>query len=370
MECALNAKLAYKPVAVCGDPNKRHGIVLAKNELAKDFGVKTAETIWQAKRKCPKLVFVPPRYEEYRKFSAKFREICLSFTDLVEPFGIDECWMDVTGSAKLFGDGPQIADTLRAAIQEKLKITASVGVSFSKAFAKLGSDYKKPNATTVINRENWRKIVCPLPVGRLMFVGGKTSKTLSEMRINTIGELADYNRDFLERRLGKKGGQIHDYANGRDTSPVLPYTQIRQEKSIGNGVTFERDVADFDDLRKRVMQIAETVGLRMRTKRIKATILQVSVKDSQFIALQRQRKLDIPTNLTREIANIAFDIIKENWRQGKPIRTVTITATGLMSADQSVVQLSFLGEDAARRREERLQEVVDKVNTFSTIKYL
>ncbi len=190
VECALNPAYRSVPMAVCGDPESRHGVILAKNELAKAFGVQTAETIWQARRKCPELVLAPAHHKEYREFSEAVNAIYCQYTDLVEPFSIDESWLDVTGSRTLFGSGVQIANELRRRVKKETDLTISVGVSFNKIFAKLGSDYKKPDATTLITRENYRQILWPLPVGSMIYVGKVAAEKLSRAGIDTIGQLA------------------------------------------------------------------------------------------------------------------------------------------------------------------------------------
>ena len=211
------------PVAVCGDPASRHGIILAKNEPAKQMGIQTAETVWQAKQKCPHLILLPPHHSLYADYSRRVNTIYGQYTDLVEPFGIDESWLDITGSMHLFGgDGKAIADQLRQRLREELGLTISVGVSFNKIFAKLGSDYKKPDATTVIDRDNWQRIVWPLPVGDLLGVGRSTQKLLRQYGVETIGQLAAFPRETLETLMGKHGAQLHDYANGQENSPVRP----------------------------------------------------------------------------------------------------------------------------------------------------
>ena len=226
VELLSHPDLRHLPVAVCGDPSSRHGIILAKNEPAKRCGVQTAETIWQAKKKCPSLVLLPPHHDRYRVYSKQVNAIYEQYTDLVEPFGIDESWLDVTGSLHLFGgDAAALADTLRHRVREELGLTLSVGVSFNKVFAKLGSDYKKPDATTVISRENWKEIVWPLPVGDLLFVGGAARKLLAQYGVKTIGDLAACPTDMLESLMGKLGTQLHEYACGLDAllrSAVMP----------------------------------------------------------------------------------------------------------------------------------------------------
>ena len=220
VELLSHPDLRDVPVAVCGDPSSRHGIILAKNEPAKQFGVKTAETIWQAKKKCPDLVLLPPHHDLYREYSKKVNAIYDEYTDLVEPFGIDESWLDVTHSLHLFGgDAKALADTLRQRMKRELGLTLSVGISFNKVFAKLGSDYKKPDATTLISRENWKEIVWPLPVGDLLYVGGAARKLLKQYGVETIGQLAGCKQDMLEALMGKMGVQLYEFANGLDDVP-------------------------------------------------------------------------------------------------------------------------------------------------------
>ena len=241
VELLDHPELRHLPVAVCGDPESRHGIILAKNEPAKAFGVKTAETIWQARKKCPELVLLPAHHSKYRDFSRQVNGLYREYTDLVESFGIDESWLDVTGTLHLFGgDARALADQLRDRIRSQFGLTISVGVSFNKVFAKLGSDYKKPDATTVITRENYRQIVWPLPVTDLLYVGRAAAHTFQRFNIRTIGDLANFDRDALFSLLGKTGAQLHDFASGADRSPVAPASQSTPPKSVGNGCTFAR----------------------------------------------------------------------------------------------------------------------------------
>lgn len=358
VETVLDPDLAKVPMAVVGDPNMRHGIILAKNELAKKRGVQTAETIWKAKAKCPNLVCVPPHMEKYAEYSRKCNEIYKRYTDLVEPFGIDESWLDVTDSRNLFGSGEQIANELREIVKNELGITISVGVSFNKVFAKLGSDYKKPDATTVITRDEGKKIVWPLPVADLLFVGRRTVPILEDLNIRTIGDLAKFSRDALIKKLGQLGGVIHDYANGKDESPVNPISE--DEKSVGNGSTFEKDISSYDELLPRVVKLADSVGLRLRKKGFKAGTISVAIKSPDFKIVQHQRKVD-STNITKDITKIAMELIKARWQEGKPIRAVTITASNLTSGN-AMMQMSFFDEDKEKIKDEKLQEMIDKLN--------
>jgi DNA polymerase-4 len=356
VEQSTNPALAFIPMAVAGDPTKRHGIILAKNEPAKAFGVKTAETIWKAKEKCPDLVCVAPHYDKYAEYSKKCNEIYNRFTDLVEPFGIDESWLDVTASRKLFGDGVAIADKIRQTVMAELGITVSVGVSFNKVFAKLGSDYKKPNATTVITVENYKKLLFPLPVGSLLCVGRRTLPHLHRLGIETIGDLATADRNLLIQMFGKIGGQIHDYANGVDDEAVTPNRP--KEKSIGNGTTFEKDISNFDELFPRILQLADSVGLRCRKAGVRAGLISVAIKDPDFNVIQRQRPLEFPTNISVDIRDIAFGLIKSHWTEGNPIRAVTITAGKF---DAPPKQTSIF-DDKQIEKKEKLQSTIDKIN--------
>ena len=290
VECVHNPHLRQVPMAVAGSSDERHGIILAKNELAKQFDVKTAETVWQAKRKCPDLVLTPPRHDEYALYSKKVNEIYHEFTDLVEPFGIDESWLDVTGVLHLFGSGKDMADLIRQTIKERLDLTVSVGVSFNKIFAKLGSDYKKPDATTIITRDNFKTLLWPLPVSRLLYVGKVTRKTLTGIGVRTIGQLARLDRQDMVKLLGKTGGMIHDYANGIDDSPVKTYGD-QDIKSVGNGTTFSQDIQGYEAIRTQVYALSDEVARRLRKYQLKAQIISVMIKDPNFRTISRQKSL-------------------------------------------------------------------------------
>jgi DNA polymerase IV len=365
VECFLHPEYRDVPMAVCGDPESRHGIILAKNELAKKFGIRTAETIWQARRKCPDLVLAPTHFAEYTKFSHQINQIYLRFTDLVEPFSIDESWLDVTGSRTLFGDGKTIADTLRAAVCVETGITISVGVSFNKIFAKLGSDYKKPDATTVFSRENYRQTVWRLPVDALMFCGKRAAETLASLGIHTIGDLAQADRDFIASRLGKTGAVLVDYAEGLDESPVRRFGDMREVKSIGNSVTFRRDLQGEEDIRRGVKALADSVATRMRQIGVKCWVVQVGIKDPGLKTVSRQKTLAAPTCLARELEAAARDLVFSFWNPTAPIRMLALTGTGLVPRDAPGGQLCFFEPDAAlqRQKEERLETALDGIRT-------
>lgn len=359
VECVLRPELKKIPMAVCGDPENRHGVILAKNELAKRFGVQTAETIWQAKQKCPSLTLISPHRDLYAKYSKEINQVYEQYTDLVEPFGIDESWLDVTESTGLFGTGRQIADTLRRRIYQEFGLTISVGVSFNKIFAKLGSDYKKPDATTVISRKNFQALLFPLPVSALLFVGNSTEAVLNKLKIRTIGDLASGNRTLLTKHLGKMGGQLYDYANGLDDSPVESAYAKKEIKSVGNGITFRRNLVGWDDIRTGVTALADTVAARLRKQQVKCCGVQVTLKDIKLKTISRQQMLSQPTHLSKVITDAALQIIRRSWKISNPIRMITITGIQLVTDDQSGMQLSLFEDVKKYDRREQLEAAID-----------
>lgn len=367
VELLDHPELRHLPVAVCGDPASRHGIILAKNEPAKAFGVRTAETIWQAKRACPDLVLLPSHHARYEEYSAKVNRIYEQYTDLVEPFGIDESWLDVTGTLHLFGgDGRAMADRIRDHIRQELGLTVSVGVSFNKVFAKLGSDYKKPDATTVIRREDVERIVWPLPVSDLLFVGRAAARELARYGVTTIGQLAAFDRDALGQLLGQHGLQLHDYANGVDDSPVRPAGQYVPPKSVGNGMTFSRDLVGEEAVRSGVTLLADSVAHRLRGHGLKCATVQVTIRSPEFHDISRQRRLIVPTFVTAELAECAMELIRENWNLSAPIRAITITGTNLIPDGQAAEQLDLFsdgGEHHRRERQEQLGHTLDRIRS-------
>lgn len=353
--------LKDKPMAVCGNPENRHGIILAKNEIAKGYGVVTAETLWQARKKCPNLQVVPPHHNKYRHYSKLINDIYLRYTDMVEPFSVDESWLDVTGSQRLFGSGKEIADTLRETVKKELGLTLSAGVSFNKIFAKMGSDYKKPDATTVITRENYKELLWPLDIRAMFFVGKVTADKLRKMGIKTIGELALSDKKSVSALLGKQGGVIHDYANGLDMTPVLRYDQQEKIKSVGNGTTFRRNLSGVEDIRTGVIGLSDTVASRLRKYKMKAFGVKVDIKDPQFKVISRQVQLDNPTNLTEVIADTAMEIIAKHWRIRDPIRMLTITAINLCDENQAQQLSLFADENVSTEKEEKAERAMDDI---------
>ena len=364
VELLEHPELRDRPVAVCGDPRSRHGIILAKNEPAKAFGVKTAETIWQARKKCPDLVLLPAHHDKYRAMSRRVNALYERYTDLVEPFGIDESWLDVTGTLHLFGgDCVALADRIRGEVRRELGVTISVGVSFNKIFAKLGSDYKKPDATTLITEEDLQAIVWPLPVTDLLYVGRAAARTLERYGVRTIGQLAAFDRQALTALLGKQGGQLWNYANGLENSPVAPAGQYTPPKSVGNGETFPRDLITREEVHRGVALLADQVAVRLRRHRMKAATLQVTIRAPDFKDICRQRPLPAPTCTARELTRAAMDILEHSWKAGAPIRAITLTAQNLIPEEEAAEQLVLFAPEEPKRRDraEKLERVVDQL---------
>ena len=364
VELLSHPEIRDLPVAVCGDPDSRHGIILAKNEPAKKLGVQTAETIWQAKQKAPGLLLLPPHHSLYHEYSKKINAIYGQYTDLVEPFGIDESWLDITGSMHLFGGDPKaIADGIRKRIREEFGLTLSVGVSFNKIFAKLGSDYKKPDATTVISRENWRDIVWPLPVGDLLFVGRSAQKILAQYGVKTIGQLAACKRETLETLMGKLGGQLYDYANGLDHSAVRPQHEQEQVKSVGNGTTFPQNLTKWEEVRTGLSVLSDSVAMRLRRYGLYCGGVSVTIRYADFKQFSRQKQLSSPTHLMRDIYDAVLELTQSAWHAPDPIRALTVTALYLTDSDTSYEQLDLLGgrTQTKNEKQEKLESAMDAI---------
>lgn len=360
VEMLSHPELAGLPVAVGGDPSKRKGIILAKNEEAKKFGVTTGEPLWTAKRKCPKLVVLPSHHELYEEYSIKVNEIYSRFTSQVEPFGIDESWLDVSASRKLFGTGKEIADKIRETVKRELGLTISVGVSFNKVFAKLGSDYKKPDATTVFGRADIEKIVHKLPVKDLLYVGKKTADTLHKLGIYTIGDLASSNEAMLLRRFGKFGAELLAYARGEDNSPVACYGETEEAKSIGNSRTFARDLLGDEDIAAGFGMVAEKVSKRLIEANLKGCVLSIVIKDANLSSLVRQKKLNKPISSYKDLIKNSIELFKANW-DNSPVRMLGISLSQLTPADTPAQAELFETKPHSTKAEDALGKAILKI---------
>lgn len=362
-EMAYHPELQGKPIAVCGDPERRSGIVLTASYPAKRMGVKTGMPLWEAQQHCRDIIFVPAHYDLYTRFSGYTREIFLRFTDQVEPFGLDEAWLDCTGSQQIHGDGPTIAKKISDTVKDELGITCSIGVSWNKILAKLGSDYKKPDAITVIDKDNFRKIVFPLPASDLLYVGRKTAVKLDNYAIHTIGDLAQTNPKFLQEKLGKIGLMLWQFANGIDISPVAKYEAkdvVAPIKSVGNSWTTPRDLLTDGDVWIVLYLLSESVAARLRENHFRCRGVEVSLRDSSLFSFERQCKLSQPTMQEKDIAEAAFQLYKKNYRWSEHLRSVGVRAIDLRP-DTEPSQISF--EFSAEKQEEmeRLESAIDGV---------
>jgi DNA polymerase IV len=360
VECLHHPQYRNIPMAVGGDVEKRHGIILAKNMLAKKAGVTTGEALWQAMQKCPNLTIVKPNFSLYLRFSRLVREIYADYTDRIESFGIDEVWMDVTESVKLFGDPVELANTIRQRIKDEVGITASIGVSFNKVFAKLGSDYKKPDATTVITPENMEQIVFPLPVEDLLYVGRATTQKMHLMGILTIGDCARTDVALLRRRLGKWGEYLWRFANGLDNSPVLVHRQEPPVKSIGNSTTCPRDLATLQDVKIVAFVLAESVAARLKEAHLMGSVISIGVRDIHLHGYTRQIKVQQATNLSEDIAKTALSLFEANIDFSTPLRSIGIKVSDLQ-VEGLPEQLTLFRDPMAQARALALESTIETI---------
>ena len=324
IECMLHPELRGKYIAVCGSTEDRHGIVLAKSEKAKQAGIKTGMVNWEAKRLCPDLILVPPQYEQYLKYSNMAREIYQEYTDLVEPYGMDECWLDVSGTENIFGSPEKVANDIRETIKFELGLTISVGVSFNKIFAKLGSDMKKPDAVTVIPKDTFRDKIWGLPAADLLGVGRATQRVLDSYCIRTIGDLAKTDPDFLNRRLGKNGIALWQYANGNDRSRVMNADFVSPVKSVGHGITTIEDLENDEQVWPVFLELTQDIGHKLRVHKKCADGVAIHIRDNTLFSKQWQTALDMPTQSPMLIAKAAFALFEKRYDWRNPIRSVTI----------------------------------------------
>lgn len=359
VEMMLNPTLRGKAVAVCGATEDRHGIVLAKSELAKKAGVKTGMVNWEAQRVCPDLILVPPHYDQYLKFSKLAHQIYYRYTDLVEPFGMDECWLDISGST-VFGTGLEVAEEIRRSMREELGLTVSIGVSFNKIFAKLGSDMKKPDAITVIDKEDFKEKVWRLPVSDLLYVGRATTHKLERYGIMTIGQLASLEPKILKGWFGVNGLKLWQYANGTDMSQVMQKDYVSPIKSIGHGTTCIADLETPDEVWKVMLALSQDIGQKLRVHELEAKGVQITIRSNDLCFRQYQGQLEAPSQNAGEIANMAFSILRQKHTWSVPIRAVTVRAINLRPKARNV-QLDLFNDAQKRERMERLDKAMDEI---------
>lgn len=358
VETVLNPDYRGKAIAVCGSTEDRHGIVVAKSESARRAGVATGMVNWQARRLCPELIIVEPHYEYYAKFSELVRRIYYRYTDLVEPFGLDECWLDVTGSS-VFGSPSEIAESIRRSVRDELGLTVSIGVSFNKVFAKLGSDMKKPDAVTVIDRDNFRKKVWPLDVSDLLYVGRSSCRKLHEYGIFTIGELALTPVDTLERILGVNGKLLSSYARGEDESRVMHKDYVSPMKSLGHGITCTADLVNEDEVWRVLLALSQDLGHRLRVHGLAASGVQLSVKDNDLKMYQFRCRLPVISQSPYEIALCARRLFtRYDWK--KNVRALTVQTIDLVPQEQSF-QTDLFTDYSRSEKQQSIDDAVDNI---------
>lgn len=361
VEMIARPELRDVPMAVAGDAKVRHGIILAKNEPAKKYGIKTAVAIWQAQAKCPDLVLVDAHHEKYEFYSRKLREMYSEYTDKVEPFGLDECWLDMTGMVSDYDEAEQVALEIRNRVREEFKLTCSVGISFNKVFAKLGSDYKKPDATTVFSDADWQDKIWPMPVADLLFVGKHTAVKLAKINIKTIGDLARADGDYISRYLGKAGVMLWEYANGLDDAPVAESGYKRIPKSVGNSTTTAEDMTSDRQIERTFHMLSESVAERLRRHGLKGTVVQITVRDSDLEIYEKQKIIYRPTDDAKVIYAAARELFRESYDWNKGVRSIGVRCTKLVRQD-SGEQLSLFSEVKREERDDRLNKAIDDIN--------
>lgn len=360
IEAKLNPKLKGLPLAVAGNVENRHGIILAKSQEAKIFGIKTGEPIWQAKNKCPDLVIVPPQYDQYLIHSRMARKIYYEYTNQVEPFGLDECFLDVTGCLNLFGSGEKIALEIKERIKNEVGITVSIGVSFNKIFAKLGSDYKKPDAITIIKKENFKDIVWPLPVEAMVGVGSATKRKLNSIGIFCLKDLANAPLDIIKSMFGVVGVELWSNANGLNISKVNDFHHMDQIKSIGNSTTCRRDLKNLDEVFHVFQALSLSVSKRLRENSLKACGIQIYVRDRELSSQEFQCPLDKPTNASIILAKAARDLFLKRYTRHLPIRALGVRGISLIS-DKIPIQLDILDDTKKFLKDESLDLALYKI---------
>lgn len=361
IECMLHPELKGKYIAVCGSAEDRHGIVLAKNQLAKQCGVKTGDVIWEAKQKCPQLTIIPPHMEQYIKYSKVVREIYMRFSPEVEAFGIDESWIELTGSPVLQEKTPlEVANEIRETVKREVGLTVSIGVSFNKIFAKLGSDMKKPDAVTEIQRDDYQQLVWPLPASDLLYVGRATAEKLHRYGIYTIGDLAKTECSALVRILGINGSKLWAYANGMDASRVMPCEYEPPIKSIGHGITCTSDLVSEIEVQRVFLELSQEVGLKLRKNNLAATGVRIMVRDNTLTHRQYQEKLPFPTQSYLEISEAGTALFRRRYSWGADIRSLTISAIDLVPAD-TPIQLDLWTNFERHKRRLKLEETVEDI---------
>ena len=360
VECLYTPSIRHSPVAVCGSVEERHGIVLTKNQIAKQFGVQTGEAIWQARQKCPDLICVPPDYPLYIRFSRRMRRLYEEYSDRVESFGLDEAWIDLSNPGLTIRDGERIAHEIRLRVKRELGITVSVGVSFNKVFAKLGSDMKKPDAVTTLPRDDWKGRIWPLPVSELLYVGPAATRKLMSRNILTIGDLAKTPPELLHDWFGKNGIVLWRFANGEDNSRVMQNDYEAPIKSVGHGITCSCDLRDNESVWRVMLELSQDIGHRLRVYGLAAMGVRLAVRSNDLSGSQYQTQLSYPSQSPMEIAQAARTLFLTRYSWNMPVRSLTVTGINLVPSDQPT-QLDMFGDEQRRMRRQKLEDCVDEI---------
>lgn len=358
VECVTHPEWKNIPLAVAGNPEQRHGVILAKNEIAKRSGIKTGDTIWQAKQKQPDLKCVPPHFSEYMRYSKQVFDIYTRFTSQVEPFGPDECWLDVTASTRIFGTGKQMADSIRETVKAETGLTLSAGVSFNKVFAKMASDLRKPDATTVVMRTNYKRVLWELPVSEMLMVGKRTAAKLNKLNIYTVGDLAAADVNMLKSHFGIVGEKLHASANGNDSEPVREYVDRREEKSVGHGMTATRDLYEYSEAEALITYLADKVAYRMRKGGLRGGGVCLGLRSYDLKHITRSKKLPRSTCASADIRAAAFALLHESWHENVALRTITVSVYDIDRT--AAVQLDMFGGEKADKSE-ALEKAIDSI---------
>ena len=346
------------PSAIGGDRDKRTGVILAKSIPAKKFGVRTGEPVAMALRKCPDLVLARPDFRLYEASSKAFMDICREYAPVVEKYSIDECFLDMSGTHRLYPDPIAIANTIKDQIRDRLGFTVNVGIGDCKILAKRASDFEKPDKVHTLYRHEIPQKMWPLPVRELFSVGASTAEKLEKARIRTIGELANTPLDRVQRIVGMKlGKQIHDYANGIDPSPVLSAPEEAKGYSIST--TLEEDVVTTEQAHRVILALTDSVTARMRADGVKACCVAVSIRSNDFKTRSHQKKLMEPTDISTEVYGLCRQLFAELWDTRTPLRLLGVSLTDLTKED--AVQMSLF-QDEKKERSRKLDKAYDAIN--------
>lgn len=367
IEEMMYPKLRQVPMAVGGSEKSRHGIILAKNDLAREYGIKTGESLRDAYRKCPHLLIVEPHYDDYLYYTEEVKNIYREYSDKVESYGLNESWIDLTSSQGLFGGDPvEIAREMQMRIYKELGLTVSMGVSFNKVFAKLGSDFNKKMGLTVISKKNYKRVVFPLPVEELFYVGKATIAQLKEKGIYTIGDIAYSHQEYLKSFLGKNGEMIWNFVNGLDVSDVVLSEYENRPKSFGNSATAPYDVSTFEEAQNVLRVLAESVASRLKERELRGSVITICMRDQELHSFTRQRKIDTATNISSEIMETVESLLKENCMSqysgclDRPYRSMSVKVSQL-EEDIPQVQLSLFDDENHRQKEKKLDLALDEI---------